>query len=70
MAWGRGGGGGMGMAWRRGGGFAPAPFQAPYAVAEPTGEEQLATLRHQADWLKQQMDEVSARIQKLAESQG
>ena len=69
MAWGRGRGGGMGMAWRQGGGFAPAPFQAPYAMAEPTDEQQLAVLRDQADWLKQQMDDVNARIQKLEQKQ-
>ena len=69
MARGRGRGGGMGMAWRQGGGFAAAPFQAPYAMAEPTDEQQLATLRDQADWLKQQMDDVTARIQKLEQSQ-
>jgi len=68
MAWGRGGGGGMGMGWGRGGGFAPAPYQAPYAIPEPTGEQQLAALRDQADWLKQQMDDVSARIQKLEQA--
>jgi hypothetical protein len=73
MAWGRGGGRGMGMAWRRGRGrgpaggwgFAPAPSAGPYAVPEPTAEQELAALRDQADWLKQQMDAVHTRIQEL-----
>ena len=69
MAWGRGGGRGMAMAWRRGPGggwgFAPAPFPGAYAPPEPTAEQQLAGLRDQADWLKQQMDAINARIQEL-----
>jgi hypothetical protein len=81
MAWGRGGGGGMGMAWRRGRGrgsglgagggwgFAPGPVPAPYAPPEPAAEQQLAALRSQADWLKQQMDAVNERIQALQDTE-
>ena len=80
MAWGRGGGGGMGMAWRRGRGrgsglgpgggwgFAPGPLPAPYAPPEPAADQQLAALRDQADWLKQQMDAVNERIQALQDT--
>jgi len=76
MAWGRGGGRGMGMAWRRGWGrgpgggwgFTPGPIPDPYAVPAPTAEDQLAELRDQANWLKQQMDAVNARIQELQDT--
>jgi len=70
MAWGRGGGFGMGMAWRRGRGggfgFAPglaAPYAAPMPFAPPTREQELEALRGQADWLKEQMDAITRRIQ-------
>jgi hypothetical protein len=70
MAWGRGGGGGMAMAWRRGrGGFGGAwsGAAAPGAVAPAplTREQQLSTLRGQADWLKEQLDQITARIGEL-----
>ena len=83
MAWGRGGGGGMGMAWRRGwgrgwgaapGGYAPAPYAPPaYGPSPfwraPSREEELETLRGQADWLKGEMEAVSERIQELEKEQ-
>ena len=77
MAWGRGGGRGMGMArgrgWERAGGaggwdFAPVPFRGPYAEPEPTPEQQLPALREQADWLKQQLDAVGARVRELRDA--
>jgi len=70
-AWGRGGGLGMGMAWRRGWGrgFA-APYQAgayvaPAPFAPPTRAQELEMLRSQADWLKEQLEAVTARIGEL-----
>ena len=78
MARGRGGGRGMGMArgrgWERAGGgdgwdFAPVPFRGPYAEPEPTAEQQLPALREQADWLKQQLDAVGARVRELQDAQ-
>ena len=73
MAWGRGGGPGMGMAWGRGGGgrgwnFSPAPVPGPYTVPEPTAEQQLSALREQADWLKQQLGAVDARVRELQDA--
>jgi hypothetical protein len=74
MAWGRGGGGGMAMAWRRGrGGFGGARFAAAVpgpaaygpAYGPPTREQQLSTLRGQAEWLKEQLDSITARIGEL-----
>jgi hypothetical protein len=64
------------MAWRRGWGrgFAFAPMAAPYLAgpyvapapfAPPTREQELDMLRSQADWLKEQMDAISRRIQEL-----
>ena len=76
MVWGRGGGRGMGMGRGRGRGrgpgggwgFAPAPFPGAYAAPEPTPEESLAALRDQADWLKQQMGAIEARIRELQDA--
>jgi hypothetical protein len=70
MAWGRGGGGGRAMAWRRGrGGFGGARFMArvpgPIAYAPPSREQELEMLRDQADWLKEQMDAINQRINEL-----
>lgn len=84
MAWGRGGGGGMGMAWRRGWGGAwrggapyapswgppPAPYAPPAPVwGAPSPEDEVEMLRGQADWLKEQLDSVSKRLQELETGQ-
>lgn len=77
-AWGREGGWGMGMAWRRGGdcffgrrfgAYQPAPWAAwghsgPWAAAD-SREQELEVLRERPDWLKEQMDAISVRIQEL-----
>jgi hypothetical protein len=79
-AWGRGGGFGMGMAWRRGWGrgFASTPAGAPYyggpyaapaPFAPPTRDQELDSLRGQADWLKEQMEAVHNRIAELEKEQ-
>ena len=84
MAWGRGGGMGMGMGWRRGwgrgwgagaGGYAPAPYAPPaYGPAPfwsaPSREDEMETLRGQADWLKGEMEAVNQRIQELEKEEG
>lgn len=95
MAWGRGGGWGLGMRWRHGWGggwrggapYAPAwgasaaPYGAawgaaptPYAPAAapwgaPSPEDETEMLRNQADWLKEQLDSVSKRLQELEAQQ-
>ena len=81
MAWGRGGGGGMGMAWRHGWGrgagwgrgrwgfappaYPPMPFPQYGPAGAPSSEDEIEMLRGQADWLKEQMDAVTGRIQEL-----
>jgi len=61
---GRGGGVGRGLAMRRGRGRAFGLAPAPFALA-PTREQELGLLRSQADWLKEQMDGITARLGEL-----
>ncbi len=61
MARGRGGGLGRGMAMRRGRGRAFGLVPAPFTPA-PTREQELDLLRGQADWLKEQLEGITARI--------
>ncbi len=55
------------------GAYAPpsVPYAAPYGAQGPWGapspEQELETLHGQADWLKEQMDAISKRIQDLEE---
>jgi len=69
--WGRGGGRGWrhqyyatGMpGWARYG-YAPAAGYGPYA-AQPSREQEADFLKTQAEWLKQQLDGISKRIEEL-----
>jgi len=74
MAWRRGWGGG----WGRGGwgsappAYPPMPFPQygpdygpAVAAGAPSPEDEIQMLRGQADWLKQQMDAITGRIQEL-----
>ena len=77
MGWRR----GWGRGWGAGaGGYAPAPYApAPYAPAgygptpfwsPPSREDEMETLRGQADWLKGEMETVNQRIQELEKDEG
>ncbi|MFO7743304.1 MAG: DUF5320 domain-containing protein [Anaerolineae bacterium] len=81
--WGGGWGGawGRGRGWRRGyyatgmpfwarygAGYAPAAGYPPYGPA-PTKEQEIATLRTQADWLRESLDAITSRIQELEQEE-
>lgn len=68
------GGWGRGIAWGRGGrwgidpGLLAPPDYGPVPLWQGTSAgEELAMLRDEADWLKEQMDAVNQRIQELQE---
>ena len=80
MAWGRGGGFGRGMgrgmAWGRGGrwaaagapGYAPpayAPAYAPPYAPQITKEQELETLKSQAEYFNGALEDISKRISEL-----
>ncbi len=82
MGWGRGygrGGGrgrGFGRGWRRNWGYGPAwgppaPWAydyGPYA-APPTPAQETEALRAQAEWLKEQLDAITTRIEELEQEE-
>lgn len=83
MAWGRGWGGGWGRGrgWRRGYHATGMPFWARYGAgyAPPAGyptygpaqtkEQEIATLRTQAEWLRESLDAITGRIQELEQEE-
>lgn len=78
MAWRRGrgrGGPGWGSAPLHGAyGMPYPPYAAPYAaqgpLSAPSPEQDMEMLRGQADWLKQQMDAITERLQGLEKAKG
>jgi hypothetical protein len=79
---GRGGFGGGGWGWRHGYratglpgwmrfGYAPAWDEPPiaYGRSVPTPEEEMKILREQADWLKEQLENIHKRIDELQDEE-